>query len=79
MATDKKQAKKAANSLLQLGNSAEVIAQLEEDYDFFWGWCEGTRTSPEMVHGDTCCVPNVFLMCCYWCEGTRIERGVGFR
>ena len=34
MAADKKEAKKAANSLFQLGNSAEVIAQLEKDYDF---------------------------------------------
>jgi hypothetical protein len=34
VAADKKEAKKAANSLFQLGNSAEVIAQLEKDYDF---------------------------------------------
>jgi hypothetical protein len=37
VAAAKKAAKKAEKSLLLLGNSAEVIAQLEEDYDLTLG------------------------------------------
>ena len=62
VAAAKKAAKKAEKSLLLLGNSAKVIAQLEEEYDFSGvsgvkereqaqKWYMAERPSASLIHG----------------------------